>query len=200
MDNYFSNQNQCFLVTGSNSKEPTTAKFSFGSSNSTSSSGSFSNLNSITTAAQPFSFTNISKPPQSTEVSTEQNEDDEDTPPKVEFTPVVEKDHIYSIRCKVFVKKEDNFADKGVGNLYLKSIPDNEKVQLIVRADTNLGNLLLNFILSKNVPLKRMGKKDVMLVCLPTPETKPPPVPILLRVKTSEDADNLLEVLEKHKK
>lgn len=126
--------------------------------------------------------------------------DNEDEPPKVEFTPVVEDGHVYSVRCKVFVKKDGSFGDRGVGNLYLKPIPDSKKVQLIVRADTNLGNLLCNFILSESIPTKRMGKKDVMLVCLPIPESKPPPVPILLRVKGPEEADELLKALEKHKK
>lgn len=73
-------------------------------------------------------------------------------------------------------------------------------LQLIVRADTNLGNLLLNFILSDSVPVKRLGKKDVMLVAVPTPDEKPPPTPLLLRVKSPEEADNLLDVLEKNKK
>lgn len=73
-------------------------------------------------------------------------------------------------------------------------------LQLIVRADTNLGNLLLNFILSDAVPVKRLGKKDVMLVAVPTPDEKPPPTPLLLRVKSPEEADNLLETLEKNKK
>lgn len=127
-------------------------------------------------------------------------EDNEDEPPKVEFTPVVEEGHVYTTRCKVFVKKDSAYADRGVGNLFLKPIPNSEKFQLIVRADTNLGNLLCNFILSESIPTQRLGKKDVMLVCLPTPDSKPPPVPILLRVKSPEDADDLLAVLEKHKK
>lgn len=127
-------------------------------------------------------------------------ENDEDEPPKAEFKPVVEEDHVYTTRCKVFVKKGDSFGDRGVGTLYLKPIEKSEKLQLIVRADTNLGNVLLNLILSKSVPTKRMGKKDVMLVAIPTPDAQPPPMPLLLRVKSPEEADNLLDVLEKHKK
>ncbi|KAF5282034.1 hypothetical protein FQA39_LY00558 [Lamprigera yunnana] len=128
------------------------------------------------------------------------DEEDEDEPPKVEFTPVMEDGHIYSVRCKVFVKQYDTFGDRGVGNLFLKPVPDSDKIQLIVRADTNLGNLTCNFILSKSIPIQRLGQKDVMLVCLPTPEHKPPPVPVLFRVKSSEEADALLKTLEKHKK
>ncbi|KAL1489533.1 hypothetical protein ABEB36_013488 [Hypothenemus hampei] len=172
-----------FRTTSTNITIPT---FSFGSNNNAApDTSSFP-------ASTGFAFENKMKP--------ENGNADEDEPPKVEFQPVVEDDHIYCIRCKVFVKKGENFGDRGVGNLYLKPIENSEKVQLIVRADTNLGNLLLNFILSKNVPTKRLGKKDVMLVAIPTPDAQPPPTPLLLRVKSPEEADTLLEILEKHKK
>ncbi|XP_076274490.1 nuclear pore complex protein Nup50 [Rhynchophorus ferrugineus] len=205
----------------STSTKPT---FSFGSANNASEvSKSFSSLNS-SSSTPTYSFTFGSNTtqapskltsPMSTgftfgKITTAEEKDkpkadgeegnDEDEPPKVEFQPVVEKDHIYTVKCKVFVKNGDNFGDRGVGNLYLKKIDNSEKIQLIVRANTSLGNLLLNFILSESVPTKRMGKKDVMLVTIPTPDAQPPPVPLLIRVKSAEDADKLLEVLEKHKK
>lgn len=169
--------------------------FSFGSSASTASIPSFS-----FSASAPISF---GAAPTSNPVSSEETnkeEDTEDEPPKVEFTPVVEKDYLYTTRCKMFVKKEKEFSDRGVGNIYLKSIENSEKVQVILRADTNLGNLLCNFILSEGIPITRVGKKDVMLVCLPTPDSKPPPVPVLFRVKSPEEADKLFETLNKHKK
>lgn len=106
---------------------------------------------------------------------------------------------IFFCRCKVFVKKDGNFTDRGVGMLFLKPTP-NEKTQLLVRAETSLGNLLLNTLLTESIPTKRMNKNTIMLVCLPLPDSTPPPVPVLLRVKTDEDADKLLEALNKHKK
>lgn len=102
-------------------------------------------------------------------------------------------------RCKVYVKKDGDFTDRGVGILFLKPTP-NDKTQLIVRAETSLGNLLLNTLLTESIPTKRMNKNTIMLVCLPKPESTPPPVPVLLRVKTEEDADALLNALNKHKK
>lgn len=42
-------------------------------------------------------------------------------------------------RCKLFYKKESEFKEKGVGTLHLK-LTEQKKTQLIVRADTNLGN------------------------------------------------------------
>ncbi|KAF2901532.1 hypothetical protein ILUMI_04653 [Ignelater luminosus] len=189
------------------SDKPKTAKFSFGSSSPNTFSFSFSKTTLQPTStgfsfggdtSKPFTFSNVTKPV-TTEENKEENEDEEE-PPKVEFTPVVEEGHIYTVRCKLFVKKEGKFTDRGVGNLFLKPVPDNDKVQLIMRADTSLGNLLCNLILSTNVPMQRMGNKDVMLVCIPTPDSKPPPVPILFRVKSSEEADELLRTLEKHRK
>nr|CAH7729226.1 unnamed protein product [Callosobruchus chinensis] len=184
-----------------------TFSFSNSSTSSTATSPSMAfgkSTSSATTfalpATAPFSFGVPLKPAEDVKNPEENKDDAEDEPPKVEFTPVEEKGHIYTTRCKVFVKNDSGFADRGVGNLYLKPIEGSEKIQLIVRADTNLGNLLCNFILSKSIPTERKGKKDVMLVCLPTPDVKPPPVPMLLRATSTEEADKLLETLEKHKK
>ncbi|CAH1635289.1 unnamed protein product [Spodoptera littoralis] len=189
------------------------AGFSFGAITSSTASAapspfSFATSTSTTAAngtAAPFSF-GIGKPfsfnsniKQSTETTVEANEED-DTPPKVEFTPVVEENSVYDKRCKVFVKKDGNFVDKGVGTLYIKKIEESGKHQLLVRANTNLGTILVNLILVSAIPTQRMGKNNVMLVCIPTPESKPPPTPILIRVKTSEEADELLQTLDKYKK
>lgn len=126
-------------------------------------------------------------------------EDESDEPPKVEFKPVVEEESIYSKRVKVFVKEEGDYKDRGTGTLYLKKVKD-DKVQLIVRADTNLGNILLNFLLTSAAPPKQL-KNNVMIVCVPTPEadaTKPKSV--LVRVKTEDDATELLKEIEKYQK
>ena len=46
----------------------------------------------------------------------------------------------------MFYKKDATFAEKGVGMLHLKKIKE-DKTQLVVRADTSLGNILLNIML-----------------------------------------------------
>ncbi|XP_061398849.1 nuclear pore complex protein Nup50 [Musca vetustissima] len=153
---------------------------------------------SFTPGGTPFSFGNI-KPPEAAAPSKTENDEEDEEPPKNEFKQVVEEDAVYSKKCKVFVKKDGNFADKGVGTLYLKPIESSEKTQLIVRADTNLGNILVNLILSSAIPAQRMGKNNVMMVCIPTPEVEKP-TPMLLRVKTGEEADELLATIEKYKK
>lgn len=170
-----------------------TATFSFGQSSSTPSSAGFSFGGS-----KPFTFgAQVAKPEDTSEKTEEKEEDDE--PPKPEFKVVTEEGSIFDQRCKVFVKKDGNFGDRGVGTLFLKPTP-NDKMQLIVRAGNSLGNILLNTLLSESIPLKRMNKNSIMLVCLPTPDSNPPPTPVLLRVKTSEEADALMEVLEKNRK
>lgn len=130
--------------------------------------------------------------------SENKDEQDEDSPPKVEFTPVVESESIYSIRCKVFVKKDNDYASRGTGTLYLKSVAKG-RVQMIVRADTNLGNILVNILLSTDLPAKRLGKNNVMMVCILTPDD-PKPVPILLRVKNEQEADKLCDEITKNSK
>ncbi|CAH0397543.1 unnamed protein product [Chilo suppressalis] len=189
----------------------TTAGFSFGMSASTPTtitSSLFSGTSSVNSnggtpfsfgIGKPFSFnSNIQKP--TTEKSVNNNEEtNEDEPPKVEYTPVVEENSVFDKKCKIFVKKDGNFVDKGVGTLYIKKIEETGKHQLLVRANTNLGNVLLNLILASAIPTQRMGKNNVMLVCIPTPDAKPPPTPVLIRVKTTEEADELLEILNRYK-
>lgn len=135
---------------------------------------------------------------QSTQKPVDGAEENEE-PPKNEFTPVVEEESIYSKHCKVFVKNNDDYASRGTGTLYLKSV-QNGKVQLIVRADTNLGNILINVLLGAGIPAKRMGKNNVMLICIPTPDAGPKPSSVLLRVKNEDDADELYAELSKHLK
>ncbi|XP_052865746.1 nuclear pore complex protein Nup50 [Anopheles cruzii] len=151
-------------------------------------------------SAGGFSFGNVTKPAADTgKKDTDEGDGGEgtDEPPKVEFTPVEEKDSVYSKRCKLFVKAAGTYSDRGVGTVHIKQVDG--KVQVLVRADTNLGNVLLNIILNESVPLQRMGKNNVMMICLPTPESKPPPTSVLLRVKTGPEADELYETLLKHK-
>lgn len=59
-------------------------------------------------------------------------------------------DHIiFLLRCKLFYKKENEFKEKGVGTLHLKPTA-NQKTQLLVRADTNLGEYLFLQVAQNN--------------------------------------------------
>ncbi|XP_054617511.1 nuclear pore complex protein Nup50 isoform X2 [Dunckerocampus dactyliophorus] len=123
-------------------------------------------------------------------------------PPKPEVREVKEDNAFYSKKCKVFYKKEAEFKEKGVGTLHLKHTTEG-KTQMIVRADTNLGNILLNILLHTTMPCSRVGKNNVMVVCVPNPpvddDDPGSPVPLLIRVKTAEDADELHKTLEEQK-
>lgn len=54
-----------------------------------------------------------------------------------------------------------------------------------------------------SLPCTRVGRNNVMLMCVPNPpvDDKDPEgvVPLLVRVKTAEDADELHQILEEKK-
>lgn len=148
-------------------------------------------------ASSGFSFAVGNKEPSANTTSTGTDDGEEEyVPPKPEVKEVVEEGSSYSIKCKLFYQKDGTWTERGIGHLHLKEIDD--KAQLLVRADTNLGNILLNIMLSSSIPLKLQGKNNVSLICVPNPPINPKddtgaPVPMLIRVKTAEDADQLLE-------
>jgi len=72
-------------------------------------------------------------------------------------------------RCKLFYMKDGSYVDRGVGHVHLKPVPSSAKTQLVVRAETSLGNLLLNIILNPAMPVSRQGKNNVAISCLPNP-------------------------------
>lgn len=132
----------------------------------------------------------------------DENGEDSEEPPVPVVKEIKEKDAFYSKKCKLFYKKDGEFKEKGVGTLHLKMTTEG-KLQLLVRADTNLGNILLNIMVPSSMPCSRTGKNNVMVVCVPNPpvDDKNPsvPVPVLIRVKTAEDADQLHRVLQEKK-
>lgn len=132
----------------------------------------------------------------------DENGEESEEPPVPVVKEIKEKDAFYSKKCKLFYKKDGEFKEKGVGTLHLKMVAES-KLQLLVRADTNLGNILLNIMVPSSMPCTRTGKNNVMVVCVPNPpvDDKNPstPVPVLIRVKTAEDADELHRILQEKK-
>jgi len=124
--------------------------------------------------------------------------DEDDEPPKVEVTQVVEEDAFHTVRCKLYYKKEKEFLEKGLGMLHLKKVEGGDtKTQLVVRAETNLGNILLNILVSDKMNVTKR-KNNVQFVCVPNPPIKgmEGPVIMLVKVKDSLMADQLEEKLE----
>ncbi|XP_027007438.1 nuclear pore complex protein Nup50 isoform X1 [Tachysurus fulvidraco] len=162
------------------------------------------NSESTGTSTGTFSFTAAKTEAASNSQAADQNGADEETdePPVPVVREIKEKDAFYSKKCKLFYKKENEFKEKGVGTMHLKLVSDS-KLQLLVRADTNLGNILLNIMVHSSMPCTRTGKNNVMVVCVPNPpvDDKNPstPVPMLIRVKTAEDADELHKLLQEKK-
>lgn len=176
--------------------------FSSSSSPSSSSTSLFGGAASTGTSATTFSFTAAkTEAASNSQTAADENggaEEESDEPPVPVVKEIKEKDAFYSKKCKLFYKKESEFKEKGVGTLHLKMVSEG-KLQLLVRADTNLGNILLNIMVPSTMPCTRTGKNNVMVVCVPNPpvDDKNPttPVPMLIRVKTVEDADELHKIL-----
>lgn len=137
----------------------------------------------------------VSKQPVTNEVK---SQEDEDTPPPVVNETITEEGSVYEKKCKVFIKKDGSFVDHGVGFLFLKLVGDEKKCQMIVRANNKLATIMVNVLLSSSIPIQLMGKNNVMLVCCPTPESKPSS--ILLRVKSTQDAEELLNKVNELRK
>jgi len=169
-------------------KEDEPKPFSFGLNQS-----GFGNLSSgFGNSASSFQFGFLNKDENKTEVTKSEEEDSVQAEQVVET--VVEDDALYTKKCKLFYKKDGAYVERGLGNIHLKKT-DESKLQVIVRADTALGNILLNIIMTEDIPLERVGKNNVMLICLPNPPIDPKaeaePVTFLIRVKNGEDADEL---------
>ncbi|XP_024434975.2 nuclear pore complex protein Nup50 [Desmodus rotundus] len=153
--------------------------------------------------SSPFSIQTVEKPADGGSADCKGGDEEEnDEPPKVVVTEVKEEDAFYSKKCKLFYKKDSEFKEKGVGTLHLKPTA-NQKTQLLVRADTNLGNILLNVLIPPSMPCTRTGKNNVLIVCVPNPpvdeKNATSPATMLIRVKTSEDADELHRILVEKK-
>uniref|UniRef100_S4RWP9 Nucleoporin 50 n=1 Tax=Petromyzon marinus TaxID=7757 RepID=S4RWP9_PETMA len=175
----------------------TSAKAPFGTASATGNPAlptfTFTNAGFGSSPAVPgfsFSASSVQKP--LAQESEEQDGEDEE-PPKPVVNEVKESDAFYSTKCKLFYKKGEEFKEKGVGMLHLKPM-ENKKTQLLIRADTSLGNILLNVLLQPSMVCTRTGK-NVLLMCVPNPPvdegSKDAVVPMLIRVKTGEDADEL---------
>eukprot|EP00093_Oithona_nana_P010240 10240.XXX_457724_460464_1 [CDS] Oithona nana genome sequencing. len=123
------------------------------------------------------------------------DEEESDEPPKVEVKEVTEDDAYHSVRCKLFYKKDKEFKEKGLGMLHLKKV--DKKTQMVVRAETNLGNILLNILVGDSLNITKR-KNNLQFGCIPHP-----PIPgmpegpaiMLLKVKDSLMADELEEKL-----
>ncbi|VDD74002.1 unnamed protein product [Mesocestoides corti] len=189
-------------TSSSGSSEAPKPVFSFGLATSS--------LTTSQSSATPiFSFNPTSlKTDDSKLIPSEPADNEEYVPPKPEVKEIKEEGSVFTIRCKLFYKKSDQWTERGLGNLHIIPSGD-DKFQLLVRADTNLGNILLNIMVTKDIPMQ-LQKNNITFACVPSPPlpgasqndeatSSPRPVPMLIRVKNDEAAENLLSEIEKHR-
>lgn len=108
----------------------------------------------------------------------------------------------YLFRCKLFYKKEKEFKEKGLGMLHLKPVEGGKKTQMVVRAETNLGNILLNILLNDKMSFAQRGN-NVQFICVPNPpikELSEGPAPMLIKVKNADLALELVKKVEERTK
>ncbi|KAF4532962.1 hypothetical protein B566_EDAN000650 [Ephemera danica] len=179
--------------------KPSGLTFSFGNNSTTASNSSSFQFGSGSSIGMGSTFSFASQVAKATQQQSEKKADEDqesEEPPKVEFQPVEEEGSVYSIKCKVFVKKDSEYKDRGVGMLYLKAAVGDSKAQLLVRTATTTGQILLNSLVTNDLRPARQGKNNVQIVCIPTPNESP--AITLIRVKTGEDADELLAKIKEH--
>ena len=83
-----------------------------------------------------------------------------------------------------------------MGMLHLKKL-DSGKTQMVVRAETNLGNILLNVLLNEQMK-PAATKNNVQFVCMPNPPIKEVEGPafMLIKVKEALMAQELVEKMK----
>ena len=113
-----------------------------------------------------------------------------------------EDDSLFSVRAKLFYKKEDVFTELGIGRLRVQLVSSGGNgVRLLLRNDTKLGTILLNVRVTADIPVTTKGN-NVFVVCVPNPplskEATSTPVTYLLRVKTAQAASDLLKIIKQH--
>jgi len=155
----------------------------------------FKGFGSASDSKPAFGGFSFNKAPAATETAAvEENE-----PPKVESVEVAEEGSIFSKKCKLYYVLDGEYKDKGVGFLHLKKVSDEGKHQLVVRQDTALGTILLNVVLSNMPRCGRQGGKFVKLFCVPNPKVDGfedgKMVPFMIKVKTAEDADEVMNII-----
>lgn len=127
-------------------------------------------------------------------------------PPKPKKSNVKEDGTVYEKRIKLyyFSKIEKKYKERGIGNLFIKPIKNGNFTQLVIRADTELANILLNVELSKLLPIVKTDLKNILFASISNPAipgvSETIPCIFLFQVKTEDEANELFDKLNEHKK
>jgi len=120
---------------------------------------------------------------------------------KEEINEHTEENSFYSTKCKLFLKKDGKYEDRGKGSVYLKKHEsDADKIQLIIRSENVLATILLNVLVNISNPgVEKAGPNNVVLVTVPNPaipNLDDGPATFLIRVKGEETRDELFQHLK----
>lgn len=150
--------------------------------------------------SQTSSTNSVSDPSKNTEVQkAKDEEEDEDQPPVVNFTPIKENDAIFESKSKLYHFKDGKYEEHGVGQLYLKPV-DDKKIQLIMRNDSALGTIMVNTLLNESVNFTKRNAKNVQLICVLDATKSTKPQTVLFKFKDSQITDSFEKELLKLKK
>lgn len=103
---------------------------------------------------------------------------------------------MFSVRCKLYEKAKSPEGEMtlnllGVGQLFIKSMEDPNKRQVIFRQDPDLRRILLNEVMTPNFPVRSLPKA----VQLAFPTSAGGSKFYILKLKEDTDASNLVEHL-----
>lgn len=123
-------------------------------------------------------------------------EEEEYVPPVAEIREVKEADSVYDTKCCIYYQIDKEWKKRGVGFLFVKPISKG-KFQLVIRADNSVANIILNVNINESIPMKTMDN-NVSLVTMTdfVKKDEHSLTPLLIRVKTSEKAEELLAAMK----
>ncbi|RLV95275.1 Nucleoporin NUP2 [Spathaspora sp. JA1] len=183
-------------------------KFNFGGASS-----AFNNKSETETAKPVFNFAfNPSKSSNAGLFVPAESEEDDDKVPEEEtggdFAPIAQlssekmenvgtgeedEELIYSKRCKLMQldpkDKKNPYVNKGVGDLKILKHKETQKTRILIRTDGEVGRVLLNTLISKDLKYETMGNGS--LVRIPTVDNSKQIVTYVVRVKTPTDGSEL---------
>lgn len=158
-------------------------------------------LTTTTTSATTFPFFSFTAPLKKDEAPRDEtqkadgqaDDDEEHQPPEPKVDKYEEPDSSYSVKCKLYEKGNKTSGGEipvnllGIGTLYVKSLDNPAKLQVIVRQEPDLRRVLLNEVITPSIPVKLLPKAVQMIFPGSAGENKF----YIAKVKDESDANTL---------
>lgn len=185
--------------------QPPTSTLSFGSSATTQPTFIFgAPQNQAPAATSPSPFFSFTLPKKTEEETASNNQgnadeaneaaDDDAPPPDSTIDRYQEPNAKHSVKCKLYEKGSDGPVNLlGIGYVYLKTLDNPHKLQVIFRQEPDLRRVLLNEVISANIPGQvKLLPKAVQLMF---PNQKGDIKCYITKVKDDNDANTLFDHL-----